>query len=145
MWLADLGSRPNSGSNHSISNYLRIFLDPFSSICIIRFIHIMSQLNALLQTLDLQESAQRKGHFSLFNCLVLGHTKYRLLQGCAVGLLQSVSDENVLRKSSNGSRHDSAAGHRQWSFCCVARVSLICSCIAPVLCFCYDRHWIQVL
>jgi hypothetical protein len=68
------------GSNHSISNYLRIFLDPFSIICIIRFIHIMSQANALLQTLELQESAQRKGHFSLFNCLVLGHTKYRDVQ-----------------------------------------------------------------
>jgi hypothetical protein len=52
------------------------------------------------------------------------------VQGCAAGLLQSVSDENVLRKSSNGPRHDSAAGHRQWS---VARVSLVCSCIARVL------------
>ena len=40
----------------------------------------MSQVNALLQTLELQESAQRKGHFSLFNCLVLGHTKYRGVQ-----------------------------------------------------------------
>ena len=80
MWLADLGSRPNGDSNHSISNYLRIFLVPFSIIRIIRFIHIMSQVNALLQTLELQESAQRKGHFALFNCLVLGHTKYRGVQ-----------------------------------------------------------------
>ncbi len=24
----------------------------------------------------MQESAKRKGHFALFNCLVLGHTKY---------------------------------------------------------------------
>jgi hypothetical protein len=40
----------------------------------------MSQVNVLLQTLELQESAQRKGHFSLFNCLVLGHTKYRGVQ-----------------------------------------------------------------
>jgi hypothetical protein len=37
-------------------------------------------VNALLQTLELQESAQRKGHFSLFNCLVMGHTKYRGVQ-----------------------------------------------------------------
>jgi hypothetical protein len=29
-------------------------------------------------------------------------------------------DENVLQKSSNGPRHDSAAGHRQWSFRFVA-------------------------
>ena len=40
----------------------------------------MSQVNALLQTLELQGSAQRKGHFALFNCLVLGHTKYRGVQ-----------------------------------------------------------------
>ena len=80
MWLADLGSRLKSGSNHSISNYLSIFLDPFPIIRIIRIIHIMSQVNALLQTLELQESAQRKGHFSLLNCLVLGHTKYRGVQ-----------------------------------------------------------------
>jgi hypothetical protein len=37
-------------------------------------------VNALLQTLELQESAQRKGHFSLFNFMVLGHTKYRGVQ-----------------------------------------------------------------
>ena len=80
MWLADLGSRLKDGSNHLITNYLSIFLDPFPIIRIIRFIHIMSQVNALLQTLELQESAQRKGHFSLFNCLVLGHTKYKGVQ-----------------------------------------------------------------
>ena len=41
--------------------------------------------------------------------------------------------------------HDKAAGYRQWGFRCLARFSLVCSCIAPVLRFCYDRHWIQVL
>jgi hypothetical protein len=40
----------------------------------------MSQVDALLQTLELQESAQRKGQFSLFNRLVMGHTKYRGVQ-----------------------------------------------------------------
>jgi hypothetical protein len=40
----------------------------------------MSQVDALLKTLELQESAQRKGHFALFNCLVLGHTKYKGMQ-----------------------------------------------------------------
>ncbi len=33
------------------------------------------QVNAILQTLQLQESAKRKGHFARYNCLVLGHTK----------------------------------------------------------------------
>jgi hypothetical protein len=28
----------------------------------------------------LQDSAKRKGHFALFNCLVLGHTKYNGVQ-----------------------------------------------------------------
>ncbi len=45
----------------------------------------MSQVNALIQTLELQESAQRKGHFSLFNSLVLGHTKYRRTTGVCSG------------------------------------------------------------
>ena len=38
------------------------------------------QVDALLKTLELQESAQRKGHFGLFNCLVIGHTKYKGVQ-----------------------------------------------------------------
>jgi hypothetical protein len=33
------------------------------------------QVNALLETLELKYSAQRKGHFTLYNWLVLGHTK----------------------------------------------------------------------
>ena len=46
-------------------------------------IHIMThiyQVTALLETLELQESAKRKGHFALFNCLVLGHNKYKGVQ-----------------------------------------------------------------
>ncbi len=42
---------------------------------------IIVKVNALLETLDLTESAQRKGHFSLYNCLILGHTKYNGVQG----------------------------------------------------------------
>ena len=42
--------------------------------------HIMFQVTALLATLELQESARRKGHFALYNCLVLGHTKYSGIQ-----------------------------------------------------------------
>jgi hypothetical protein len=41
---------------------------------------IILQINALLETLDLTDSAQGKGHFSLYNCLVLGHTKYNGVQ-----------------------------------------------------------------
>ena len=35
---------------------------------------------ALLGTLEFQQSAKRKGHFALYNCLVLGHTKYKGVQ-----------------------------------------------------------------
>ena len=35
---------------------------------------------ALLGTLEFQESAKRKGHFALYSCLVLGHTKYNGVQ-----------------------------------------------------------------
>ena len=80
MWLADLGSRSHGGSNHWISKYRNIFLVVCTIIRIIRLIHIMLQVDALLKTLELQESAERKGHFALFNCLVLGHTKYRGVQ-----------------------------------------------------------------
>jgi hypothetical protein len=41
---------------------------------------IIVQVNALLETLDFTESAQRKGPISLYNCLVLGHTKYNGVQ-----------------------------------------------------------------
>ena len=41
---------------------------------------IIFQVTALLATLESQESARRKGHFALYNCLVLGHTKYSGVQ-----------------------------------------------------------------
>jgi hypothetical protein len=37
---------------------------------------LFCQVSALLQTLELQDSAQHKGHFALYNCLVLGHTEF---------------------------------------------------------------------
>ncbi len=51
--------------------------------CIIRFILIICiivQVTALLKKLEFQESAQHKGHFALYNCLMLGHTKYHGVQ-----------------------------------------------------------------
>ena len=38
------------------------------------------QVTALLQTLQLQDSARHRGHFALYNCLVLGHSKYKGVQ-----------------------------------------------------------------
>ncbi len=42
--------------------------------------HIIFQVTALLKTLEFQESASSNGHFALYNCLVLGHTKYNGVQ-----------------------------------------------------------------
>ncbi len=47
---------------------------------IIHFIRIILQVDALLKTLELQESAQHNEHFGLFNCLVIGHTKNKGVQ-----------------------------------------------------------------
>ncbi len=33
-----------------------------------------------METLKLQDSAKRRGHFALYNCLVLGHTKHNGVQ-----------------------------------------------------------------
>ncbi len=41
---------------------------------------IILQVNALLETLESKDSAQHKGHFALYNCLVFGHTKYNGVQ-----------------------------------------------------------------
>ena len=41
---------------------------------------LIFEVTALLATLELQESARREGHFALYNCLVLGHTKYSGVQ-----------------------------------------------------------------
>ncbi len=38
------------------------------------------QVIALFVTLEMQESAKCKGHFALYNCLVLCHTKYSGVQ-----------------------------------------------------------------
>ncbi len=59
---------------------ITLFFYKFRIICIIHFILVILPVDALLKTLELQESAhwQHKGHFALFNCLVIGHTKYKL-------------------------------------------------------------------
>ena len=49
-------------------------------IGVIVIIVIIVQVNALPDTLELTDSALRKGHFTLYYCLVLGHTKYNGVQ-----------------------------------------------------------------
>ncbi len=49
-------------------------------VLFILIINIIFQVNALLRTLELQNLAKQKGHFALFNCLVLVHTKHNCVQ-----------------------------------------------------------------
>jgi hypothetical protein len=101
------------------------------------------QITALLQTLI------GAANFSLaqgsFRSVQLFGARTHQVPWCAADTLQPVSCKNVLRQSSPGPCHDSAARNRPWSFCSVAGNSLVCPSIAPVLSLCSDRHWVQVL
>ncbi len=66
-----------------LENWWQILLSHTHSWVIIRvilIIFIIWQIQALLDTLELQASAGSKGHFALYNCLVLGHNKYKGVQ-----------------------------------------------------------------
>ncbi len=74
MWLADLGLRSDGGSrplNFKIPE--NNFWVPLTIIRIISLIHIVSHVETpshtpgLRKALEVQESAQRKGHFALFS------------------------------------------------------------------------------
>ncbi len=68
------------GSGHSSPQDIRIPGIGQTQGSFLLIIRIMVQVTALLGTLEFQESAKHKGHFALFNCLVLGHTKYKGVQ-----------------------------------------------------------------
>jgi hypothetical protein len=80
----DLCSSSEGGNNLTQGKRLKyIFLlcnSMYPIIHIIHFIRIILHVDALLKKLELYGSAQHKGHFSLFNCLVIGHTKYKGVQ-----------------------------------------------------------------
>jgi hypothetical protein len=42
---------------------------------------LILQINALLDLLEWKESAGSKGHFALYKCLVIGHTKHNGIPG----------------------------------------------------------------
>jgi hypothetical protein len=67
-------------SNCCVQKSLNSILDAFSIVLFILIIRIIVQVTALLETLEFQESARHKGHIALYNCLVLGHTKYNGVQ-----------------------------------------------------------------
>ena len=78
----------------------------FAAIAIIQvivIIVILLQVNALLVKSELKQSAQCKGHFPLYNCLVLGQ-----VQQCAAGLLQPVPCETALQQPQTRPHYDSA-------------------------------------
>ncbi len=52
----------------------------FTIIGVIVIIVIVVQIHAQFEILDLTDSVERQGHFALYNCLVLGHTKHNAVQ-----------------------------------------------------------------
>ena len=98
----------------------------------------MFQVVALLATLELQDSAKRKGHFALYNCLVLGHTKYSGIQRVYCNLF--------LAKLFHGSHRMDLVMIRPLGIDNGAFVVTPDSVwYTPVLSICCNRHWIQVL
>ena len=116
-------------------------------LCIILFIviqviHIIFQVTALLQTLEFQESASSKGHFALYNCLVLGHTKYNGVQRVYCNPFPAKPfhgshrlDIFMIRPPGMDNGASVVSPDSVW----YDRV------FAVVLSICYDGHWIQVL
>ncbi len=106
MWMADLGSRSNGRSNDSITKYLKICLVPFTFIRH-GFISIISSGNCPPSDIWAARIGRHTGYFALFNCLVLGHTKYKGMQQ-----VNSIHFHRKVWESSHGPHHDSAAGHQ---------------------------------
>ena len=63
----------------SQSSYVDLYVRTYVHIRTVGSLMIL-QVNSLLETLEWTDSAQHKGHFTLYNCLVLGHTKYNSVQ-----------------------------------------------------------------
>ena len=84
MWLADLGSISDGGSNHSSKKNWNFFLIPFTLIRFIRLIPIIAG-NFPPSDIGAARIGQTQGPF----CTVqLFGTGTRQVQGCAAGLLQ---------------------------------------------------------
>ena len=69
---------------------------------------VILQVDALLKTLELQESVMQ----GAFCSVQLSGDWTHQVQRCAASILQSVSCENVPWQSSIGPRHDKASGYR---------------------------------
>ena len=97
----------------------------------------MFQVASFLGTLEFQESAKRKGHFALYNCLVLGHTKYK-------GVQRVYSNPFPAKPFHGSHRLDivmirpPGIDNGAFVVSCVAGYCLVCSGFASVLSICYD-------
>ncbi len=92
----DLCSSLKGGSNLTRINRYKDIFTSFVLYALYILYSLFLQVNALLRTLELQESAQRKGNFALFNCLVIGHTKYTPNYGVVDRTLRYRSPHRVL-------------------------------------------------
>ena len=112
MWLADLGSRSYGGSNHSIEKVLEYIFGSlyyYTHYTFYTAYDIYFSGNCPPSDIGAAGIGQTQGPFCTVQLFGAGSHQ---VPGCAAGLLQSISGENVLWKSSNGPRHNSATWHR---------------------------------
>lgn len=137
----DLSSSPKGESNITRQNIQRYFVNSF----VLYALYILYSLFAGRCSPTNIGTARIGPTQGAFWSVQLSGDRTHQVQGCAASILQSVSCKTVPWQSPIRPRHDKAAGYRQWGFRCLARFSLVCSCIASVLRYCYDGHWLQVL
>ena len=63
-----------------LGNIENILFDLFQLYASYKLYALWFQVIALLEILEIHESAKHRGHFALYNCFVLGHTKYKGVQ-----------------------------------------------------------------
>jgi hypothetical protein len=146
MRLADLGSSSNVGSNHSIKKYWNIFFIPFTLMRIKRLIPIIAG-NFPPSDIGAARIGQTQGPFctvQLFGAGSLGHAKCKGVQRVYCFRTKCSTEVIAWTPSLFGRRASitelSLYHLRQCGYCTQA-MALACSSVAPVLGFCYDRHW----
>ena len=99
MWLADLGSRSLGGSNHSIEKVFEYIFCPlyyYTHYTSYTGYDIYFSGNCPTSDIGAAGIGQTQGPFCTVQLFGAGS---RQVQGCASGLLQSISEQNVLQKS----------------------------------------------
>jgi hypothetical protein len=140
MWLVDLGSTSNGGRYQFNTKLIEYNLYPFSLIHNVGLISIITG-NCPPSDIGAARICPTQGPFCTVQLFGAGTRQYKGVQR----VYWNQFPNKMFYGNFRGPHHYSAAGRRSRSFRCIAWDSMVCSCVAPVLCFCCDQHWIQVL